>query len=103
MNFYPYICIMRKNIFRIIVVSIITVIGLSGCDTENASVSSTDIEITGRPIDIYDMDSCEYVGHVWGVKSDVLAHRGQCKYCKARQEKMIRSIIEEMLSEVESD
>jgi len=52
------------------------------CEVKN-STSST-------PIYIYTIDSCEYIGYVWGTNSDKLTHKGNCKYCQARLRKMIR-------------
>ena len=37
-----------------------------------------------RYIEIYVIDSCEYIGSVHGGNSDVLAHKGNCKYCLKR-------------------
>ena len=36
---------------------------------------------------IYTIDSCEYIGSMRWMPSDVLTHRGRCKYCAARNNK----------------
>lgn len=81
--------------------SILTSFIVCGCNTENVEIKSTDIELNDRGIYIYTMDGCEWVGNVYGGNADILTHRGQCKYCKVRNEEMIRSIIQEVLSEDE--
>ncbi len=38
-----------------------------------------------REIKLYIIDSCEYIGHIEGYRSDFLTHKGNCKFCKARK------------------
>lgn len=47
----------------------------------------------------YDIDSCEYLGKVTESNSDLLAHAGQCKYCRKRQAQLIDSLIKKNLKE----
>jgi len=35
-------------------------------------------------IKIYIIDSCEYIGKLRGYKTDVLTHKGNCKFCVER-------------------
>ena len=39
-----------------------------------------------RHIKLYVIDSCEYIGHVSGWRSDFLTHKGNCKFCKIRND-----------------
>ena len=31
------------------------------------------------------IDSCEYIGYMVGSNSDVLTHKGNCRFCEARR------------------
>lgn len=33
---------------------------------------------------IYEIDSCEYIGILMGNNRDVITHKGNCKFCTAR-------------------
>lgn len=37
-----------------------------GCETKNVTVEETITKISGRPISIYVIDSCEYIGNIYG-------------------------------------
>lgn len=58
---------------------------LLSCETRNATVETTTTTISGRDIDLYIIDSCEYIGKVTGAQSDFLTHKGNCKYCTERK------------------
>ena len=51
---------------------------LAGCETKNVSVEETITKISGRPISIYVIDSCQYIGNVYGGSGDMLTHKGNC-------------------------
>ena len=36
---------------------------------------------------IYVIDSCEYVGKLRGYNTDVITHKGNCKFCEGRSKK----------------
>jgi hypothetical protein len=38
-------------------------------------------------VKIYVIDSCEYIGKLRGYQSDILAHKGNCKFCAERSKK----------------
>lgn len=57
---------------------------LFGCETRNARIETTTTTISGRNIDLYIIDSCEYIGKITGTQSDFLTHKGNCKYCTER-------------------
>ncbi len=40
-----------------------------------------------RNVRLYVIDSCEYIGHINAFNSDVLTHKGNCKFCAERIEK----------------
>ncbi len=43
--------------------------------------------ISNKEIYVYTIDSCEYVGSIRWRDNDVIAHKGNCKYCAARNNK----------------
>ncbi len=42
---------------------------------------------TGVHVYKYIIDSCEYIGSLKGYNSDVLSHKGNCKFCTERNNK----------------
>jgi len=73
-----------KRIFYLMVM--VTII--SGC--EDASyVKKPTIYSDGRMKDlkVYVIDGCEYIGKLRGGNSDVLTHKGNCKFCEERNGK----------------
>jgi hypothetical protein len=56
-----------------------------GCfETKNVTVEETLTKISGRPISVYVIDGCEYIGNVYGGHADMLTHKGNCKFCAVR-------------------
>jgi hypothetical protein len=55
-----------------------------GCETKNVEKHSTEYQINGSNLQIYVIDSCEYIGLVYGGQSDKLTHKGNCKFCAVR-------------------
>jgi hypothetical protein len=55
----------------------------SSCEhsTANVDKKNTDFQINGNKLEIYVIDSCEYIGRVSGGNSDKLTHKGNCKFC----------------------
>ena len=41
----------------------------------------------GSDIQIFVIDSCEYIGMLHGSSSDLLTHKGNCRFCRKRAEK----------------
>jgi hypothetical protein len=57
------------------------------CETKNVSIQKTFTTINGREISVYEIDSCEYIGNVYGGHGDMIAHKGNCKFCAERSKK----------------
>lgn len=58
-----------------------------GCESKNVTVEQTTTTINGRDMKIYTIDSCEYIGTIYGNNADVLTHKGNCKFCAERSKK----------------
>ena len=58
-----------------------------GCETKNVTVEETITKINGRPISVYVIDSCEYIGNIYGGHGDMITHKGNCKFCAERSKK----------------
>jgi hypothetical protein len=76
----------------ITVLSILTLIACS--DNVNVTHQTNDIGqfTTGgstfaTTISTIIIDSCEYIGYMVGSNSDVLTHKGNCRFCEARKNK----------------
>lgn len=59
----------------------------AGCETENVQADSTVFKIDGVVIKNYTIDSCEYIGSIYGTRGDWVIHKGNCKFCAARNSK----------------
>jgi hypothetical protein len=68
-----------KTIFYILLIYL-----LISCETKNIERKSTDITIRGFEVEIYIIDSCEYIGRFRGYNNDAIAHKGNCKFCHER-------------------
>lgn len=66
---------------------VLTIGILLGCESRNVTITTTDFSIEGKYIKTYVIDSCEYIGSVYGSNSDILTHKGNCKYCAKRNSK----------------
>lgn len=72
--------------FAFVYVLLVAVI-FCGCESKNVIVEQTSTTINGREMIIYIIDSCEYIGTVYGSNADVLSHKGNCKFCAERSKK----------------
>ena len=65
---------------------------LFGCESKNVTINNRNPDslpiINGKIINTYIIDSCEYIGSVYGVDSDFLLHKGNCKFCIERNKKL---------------
>lgn len=67
---------------------LIGLLSLSSCVQEsspNVQVIPTITQIHGKDIEVYVIDSCEYIGSIYWTNSDLLTHKGDCKFCKERK------------------
>lgn len=53
---------------------------LLSCNKTNVNTKETDFVYStmGTTLEIYTIDSCQYVGHLDGGESDILTHKGNC-------------------------
>lgn len=58
---------------------ILSVILISCQPNNNVPVFNTYTVIRGRELEVYVIDSCEYIGFVHGGAADILTHKGNCK------------------------
>lgn len=79
---------MKKLILLLSVVALLT-----SCETKNVEVRGTDTRIKGQPINTYTIDSCEYLGCVYGGNGDFLTHKGNCTFCEKRRMEIIETIL----------
>lgn len=40
-----------------------------------------------KRIYLYEVDGCEYIGYINGYQSDILTHKGNCKFCEQRRKR----------------
>ena len=52
---------------------------LFSCNDINTGTKEANCKINGVPLYIYIIDSCEYIGKIKGVPSDIITHKGNCK------------------------
>jgi len=70
-----------------IILIVLVILTLTNCETRNADVHRTDVKINGKPFSTYIIDSCEYIGYIHSSQSDVITHKGNCKFCINRNKK----------------
>jgi hypothetical protein len=71
------------TILTLLLVSVI----FCSCEEGNVATEKTTTILGNRRFEIYTIDSCEYIGTVTGSNTDVLAHKGNCKFCVERNKK----------------
>jgi len=78
-----------KTIRNITILSFILILiaGLSSCAEPNLKEEQTDyiIDELGNRFTIIEVDSCEYI-YYRGDSRMGIAHKGNCKFCKEREE-----------------
>ena len=75
-------CLVRNQLFYALIVALT----FFGCERiKDDAVEGTIITINGRKMEIYIIDSCEYIGYIHGSHADVLTHKGNCKFCAERK------------------
>lgn len=72
--------------FKLLFAFVVSLI-LFGCETKNVEKHSTEYQINGSSLQIYVIDSCEYIGFVYGTNSDKLTHKGNCRFCTERNKR----------------
>lgn len=90
-----------KNILFLIL--IIFVLSLVGCEPTRESTEryETNYPVIGKIIQnnhngsdsvyvdirVFVIDSCEYIGRVYGGSVGILTHKGNCKFCEERKKR----------------
>jgi hypothetical protein len=41
----------------------------------------------------YIIDSCEYIGYIGYGTGDIIAHKGNCRFCKERRQKELEELV----------
>ena len=59
---------------KIIIVAI-TLLALTSCENKNVTTYTTDYQINNCTLEIYIIDSCEYLGRVQNSNADKLTHK----------------------------
>lgn len=73
---------MKKFILLILALS------LFSCRPDNVEKAYTSYFVEGINIKVYTIDSCEYIGYNSGARGLIfLSHKGNCKYCRQRNNK----------------
>lgn len=44
----------------------------------------------------YIIDSCEYIGYLGFGNCDVVAHKGNCRFCKERRQKEMKELVKQI-------
>ena len=69
-----------------LILMLLTIVTLNSCDEDYDSKPTIYSNGETSDLKIYVIDSCEYIGKLRGLKSDVITHKGNCKFCKMRLE-----------------
>jgi hypothetical protein len=71
-----------------IILLALTALVMVGCD-----VKQPDGTYKPSSYRTYIIDSCEYIGYAAGTRSDYLAHKGNCRFCKERRQKELEELV----------
>jgi tetrahydromethanopterin S-methyltransferase subunit A len=76
---------LKRNRMKRLLCLMVIMIVISGCyKTENVNIRKTKTVIEGQHIEVYMIDGCEYIGKISGGNTDILTHKGNCKFCEQR-------------------
>lgn len=79
---------MKLENFVIFLVLIFTILfSLCSCETNNVKVKNSNYKVHGSELELYVIDSCEYIGLIYMGPSDKLTHKGNCRFCKERNKR----------------
>lgn len=79
---------------KIVLLALLTMI-MVGCDKKHSDGTYEPCRYK-----VYVIDSCEYVGVCEGTQNDFLAHKGNCRFCKERNERIVREQVDSILTEI---
>ena len=82
-----------KKLFLLALLVVIT----AGCDKKQADGTYMPHPGAYR---IYVIDSCEYIGTLDGGTANFLAKKGNCRFCRERDEQLIRRIVREEVDSI---
>lgn len=80
----------KSNKLKHITICLLAPFIFLSCETKNVVVKDPEAEVTkimGRELVIYTIDSCEYIGEIYGGSGDMITHKGNCKFCVERSKK----------------
>ncbi len=80
------ILVRTRHFFYALLVAVI----FCGCEEQQTSYDKqSTIYSNEQMLDakIYIIDSCEYIGKLRGANTDILTHKGNCKFCAERSKK----------------
>ncbi len=69
-----------KKLKQLLVLFTLTIL----CSCED-NIKVIDVAGNNREIKYYVIDSCEYIGSLAGANTDILTHKGNCKFCLNRK------------------
>jgi hypothetical protein len=74
------------RIYRRSIVACIMLIAIIffGCKKSTIKEDKSITVVGNIDVNIYTMDSCEYIGWIKGTKGDWATHKGNCKFCAER-------------------
>ena len=82
-----------KKLFLLALLAVIT----AGCDKKQADGTYVPQATAYRT---YVIDSCEYIGFLEAGAHNFLANKGNCRFCRERDEQLIRRIVREEVDSI---
>jgi hypothetical protein len=79
----------RKNKMKKLILLALTALVMVGCFNEK----NPDGTYTTPEQRTYIIDSCEYIGYLGFGNCDVIAHKGNCRFCKERRQKELEELV----------
>lgn len=76
-----------------IIILALTALMMVGCG--NIENGDGTYRVTTSP-NTYIIDSCEYIGYIGYGSGDIIAHKGNCRFCAERRKQELEELVEQL-------
>lgn len=76
-----------------IIILALTALMMVGCG--NIENGDGTYRVTTSP-NTYIIDSCEYIGYIGYGSGDIIAHKGNCRFCTERRKQELKELINQL-------
>lgn len=66
---------------------------MAGCENIENGDGTYSVATSPRT---YIIDSCEYIGYIGYGSGDIIAHKGNCRFCAERRKQEVEALVEQL-------